>query len=370
MSELVLVLNPGTTSTKVALFNGEKTLFSENITHSSSELERFPTIADQLDYRKTVIDSALAQAGINLDGLAAAAGQGGGIYPCSGGVYQVDKKLLHDQRIGAEGGQHPANLGGLLANAYCSQYGGRPFVVDPPCLDEFQPVARVTGMANVLRHSRVHALNLKAAARQAAADLGKPYDSCNFVLCHMGGGTSVGAQREGRLIDAMDCLMGDGAFGATRAGSIPAGDIVKQCFSGEYTQSDMMKRLMKQGGLVEHLGTSDVRDVLSRIEAGDTYARLILDAMLYQVGKQIGSFAAALSFRVDAIVLTGGMMHGAEIVDGISKMVGQIAPILVYAGEFEMEAMRDGALRVIRGQEAALCYESRQPSGNLRDYIV
>ena len=369
MGELVFVLNPGTTSTKVALYEGDQRLFCENVRHSSEELSRFPAIIDQLAYRKEIIDAALSRAGVSLKGLAAAASQGGGLYPCASGVYQVDETLIRDQELGVEGGQHPANLGGPLAKAYCDQYGGQPFVVDPPSMDEFQAVARVTGMVNVLRRSRAHALNIKAAAHRAAAQLGKPYEDCNLILCHMGGGTTVGAQRAGRMIDAMDCLMGDGAFAATRAGAIPAGEIVRQCFSGNYTEQEMMNRLMKCGGLVEHLGTSDALEILERIQDGDRYAKLVFDAMLYQVGKQIGAFAAALHFDVDAIVLTGGMAHGQEVTGGICAMVEKIAPILVYPGEFEMEAMRDGALRVLRAQEQALRYESRKPSGNLRDYL-
>ena len=369
MNEKVFILNPGTTSTKISLYEGKKEVFSKNVNHSSEELEQFVNVIDQLNYRKKVIDQVLEDAGIKLEKLDGAASQGGGLYPCTSGVYEVDAGLLEDQKIGAEGGQHPANLGGHLAQAYCEQYGGRAFVVDPPCMDEFKLEARVTGMADVLRRSRTHALNIKAAARQAAADLGKPYEQCNLILCHMGGGTTIGAQEKGRLIDAMDCLMGDGAFGATRVGAIPAGEIVKACFSGRYTQQEMMRRLMKEGGFVEHLGTSDLREILQRIKGGDSYAEAVFRAMIYQVGKQIGSFAAALCFEVDGIVLTGGMAYSKEVVDGIKSMVSKIAPILVYPGEFEMEAMRDGVLRVLEGQESVKRYESKKPGQSLKDYV-
>lgn len=369
MAYRILVLNPGTTSTKIALYENDKELFSTNVKHSSDVLSKYKTIAEQLPYRVESVNQALQENNVSIDNLSAVVSQCGGVYPCEGGVYHVSETLIADQIRGAEGGQHPANLGGALAESFAKKYGGVAFVVDPPTTDEFISEAHVTGMANVIRRSRVHALNIKAAAHRASDEMGKNYVECNFVICHMGGGTTVGAQRCGRLIDAMDCLMGDGAFAATRAGAIPAADIVKQCFSGDYTFSDMMSRLMKTGGLVEHLGTSSLQDVLKMISDGDKYAKLVLDGMLYQVCKQIGAYAASLSMDVDGVILTGGMMNSSYVVEYIVSHVNKIARIFVYPGEFEMEAMRDGAIRVLDGKEIGQTYESKAPANDLRAYI-
>lgn len=369
MAEKIFVANPGSTSTKVALYDGEELLFSKNVKHDSVVLARYGRIIDQLPYRVSVIDAELTAAGVSLEGLDAAVSQGGGIYPCESGTYAVEPLLLEHQRDGAEGGQHPANLGGAMAKFYADCFGGQAFVVDPPTMDEFRLTARVTGFSNVMRKSRCHALNIKECARRAAVELGKPYEACRLVVVHMGGGISVVAQADGRIVDAMDCLMGDGAFAATRAGAIPAGEVIRQCFSGEYIERDMMNRLFKQGGLVEHLGTSDLLEVLEKVEQGDRYAALIYEAMIYQVGKQVGAYAATLNFDVDAVVLTGGMIYGADLVQRLETMIGRIAPVLKYAGEFEMEAMRNGALRVLRGEQQASHYAGKTLGDTLLDFL-
>ena len=369
MAEKIFVTNPGSTSTKVALFDGSTLVFSQNVKHDSEVLGKFERVIDQLDYRVSVIDEELARAGISLDSLSAAASQGGGIFPCESGTYLVEPLLLEHQRIGAEGGQHPANLGGAMSRLYADRYGGEAFVVDPPTMDEFWLTARVTGFHNVLRKSRCHALNIKEVARRTAAELHKPYGECRLVIVHMGGGISVAAQADGRIVDAMDCLMGDGAFAATRAGGIPAGEVIRQCFSGDYTEQEMMARLFRQGGLVEHLGTSDLLEVMEQINQGNQYAKLIYEAMIYQVAKQVGAYAASLSFRVDAVVLTGGMIKSADLVEKLERMIGRLAPIYKYPGEFEMEAMCNGALRVLRGEEAAVHYVGKTRGDTLLSFL-
>ncbi|MGN0968954.1 MAG: butyrate kinase [Oscillospiraceae bacterium] len=369
MAEKIFVTNPGSTSTKVALFDGDTLVFSQNVKHDSDVLAQYAKVIDQLEYRVSVIDRELVRAGISLEGLDAAVSQGGGIFPCKSGTYLVEPLLLEHQRIGAEGGQHPANLGGAMSKLYADCYGGQAYVVDPPTMDELWLPARVTGFSNVLRKSRCHALNIKEVARRTAAELNKPYEECRLVIVHMGGGISVAAQAEGRIVDAMDCLMGDGAFAATRAGGIPAGEVIRQCYSGEYTQRDMMDRLFKRGGLVEHLGTSDLLEVMERVDQGDRYAGLIYEAMIYQVAKQVGAYAASLSFRVDAVALTGGMIKSADLVEKLERMIGRLAPVYKYPGEFEMEAMCNGALRVLRGEEQAVHYAGKTQGDTLRDFL-
>ena len=369
MAEKIFITNPGSTSTKVALYEGDELVFSKTVNHNSEELKKFENIIDQLEYRVAVINEELAKANISLTGLSAAVSQGGGVFPCQSGTYLVEPLLLEHQRVGAEGGQHPANLGGAMSKLYADTYGGKAFVVDPPTMDELSAVARVCGFKNVMRKSRCHALNIKEVARRAAKDLNKPYRDCRVIVVHLGGGTSVVAQANGRIIDAMDCMMGDGAFAATRAGGIPAGEVVHQCFSGQYTEKEMMDRLFKRGGFVEHLGTSDLMEVEQRVAQGDSYAELIYSAMIYQVGKQIGAYAASLDFDVDAIALTGGMIKSDDLCRRLEKMVGKLAPILKYPGEFEMEAMKNGALRVLRGEEEALHYMGKTLGDELKDYL-
>lgn len=370
MAEKIFIVNPGSTSTKIALYDGDTQVFFQNVKHDSAKLGAYESIFDQLDYRIEMINDALKEGGITLEGLSAVASQGGGIYPCESGTYLVEPLLIEHQKLGIEGGQHPANLGGAISRFYADKYGGEAYVVDPPTTDEFNLVARVTGFSNVLRKSRCHALNIKEIARRAAADLGKPYEKCNLVIVHLGGGISVVAQSEGRIVDAMDCLMGDGAFAPTRAGAIPAGEVITQCFSGDYSQKQMMGRLFKEGGFVEHLGTSDLQEVQAMIENGDRYAELIYEAMVYQVGKQVGAYAASLNYDVDAIALTGGMIYSDDLVKRLETMVGKIAPILKYPGEFEMEAMKNGALRVIRGEDNPRKYIGKTHKDELKEYLL
>jgi butyrate kinase len=351
----LLAINPGSTSTKIALFENDTEIFSVNVSHDAAKLKEFREISDQFPYRKETILSELAKKKISLKGIDAFVGRGGGLVGLEGGTYTINETLLHHARIGFTV-KHPATLGSQLAHDFATTYGGKAFVVNPPDVDEFDLIARITGFSDVFRESRGHPLNQKEVAIRYAAEIGKRYEDLNLVISHIGGGVSVTAHRKGRMVDSTDVVNGDGPMAPTRAGTIPANAMLRLCFSGKYTERQIYDRLTKTGGLVDHLGTAEVREVLERIEKGDQYAKLIYDAMIYQIGKNIGAYATVLKGEVDAILLTGGIAHDAYLVEKITDMVKYIAPVRVYAGEFEMEALAAGALRVLTGQEQPKTY--------------
>ncbi len=351
----IFTINPGSTTTKIALFENDRQLFSVNVAHEASRLKDFREISDQLPYRKETILNELAKANISLKGVDAFVGRGGGLVSLPGGTYSINEKLLEHARIGFTV-KHPAILGSQLAHEFALNYGGIAYVVNPPDVDEFDEIARVTGFRDVFRESRGHPLNQKEVAIRYAASIGRRYEDLNLVVSHIGGGLTVTAHRKGRMVDQNDVINGDGPMAPTRAGSLPAVAIVKMCFSGKYTEKEMYDRITKNGGLVEHLGTAEAREVVDRINKGDKYAKLIYDAMIYQICKNIGAYSAVLKGKVDAILLTGGIANDVYLVEKVKENVGYIAPVKVYAGEFEMEAMAAGALRVLRGQEKLLEY--------------
>jgi butyrate kinase len=351
----LFVINPGSTSTKIALFESVRELFSANVSHDAAKLKEFPDISDQFAYRKETVLRELAKKNISLAGVDAFVGRGGGLVGCEGGTYVVNETLLHHAKIGFTV-KHPATLGSQLAQEFASIYGGKAFVVNPPDVDEFDLVARVSGLADVTRESRGHPLNQKEVAIRYAAETGMRYEDLNLVISHIGGGVSVTAHRKGRMVDSTDVINGDGPMAPTRAGAIPATAMMRMCYSGAYTEKQMYDRITKTGGLVDHLGTSEVTEVLERVRKGDAYAKLAYDAMIYQIGKYIGAYATVLNGEVDAILLTGGIARDEYLVDRITDMVKYIAPVKVYAGEFEMEALAAGALRVLTGQEQPKTY--------------
>ena len=351
----IFAINPGSTSTKIALFENETEVFASSVSHDAARLKEFREIGDQLPYRKETILGELAGSNISLRGTDAFAGRGGGLVGLEGGTYTINETLLHHARIGFTV-KHPATLGSQLAHEFSATYGGKPFVVNPPDVDEFDPVARVSGLSDVYRESRGHPLNQKEVAIRYARDVGKRYEDLNLVISHIGGGVSVTAHKRGRMADSSDVINGDGPMAPTRAGAIPATAIIKMCFSGKYTEREMYDRITKTGGLVDHLGTSDVTEVLERIRNKDGYAKIVYDAMIYQIAKNIGGYATVLKGRVDAILLTGGIAHDGCLVEQITERVKYIAPVAVYAGEFEMEALAAGALRVLTGQEQPKTY--------------
>lgn len=351
----IFTINPGSTSTKIALFENDVELFGVDVTHDASRLKEFKEISHQFPYRKETILNELERNNIQLANIDAFVGRGGGLVALEGGTYEINEPLLEHARIGFTV-KHPAILGSQLAYDFSQTFGGRAFVVNPPDVDEFELVARVTGLAEVARESRIHALNQKEIGIRYAAKVGRRYEDLNLVISHIGGGVSVTAHKKGRMIDSNDIVNGDGPMAPTRAGSLPAAAIIKMCFSGKYSEKELYGMITKNGGLVDHLGTADVREVLDRIKNGDDKAKIVYDAMCYQIGKFIGAYAAVLYGEVDAIILTGGIANDAYLVDQIEKMVGFIAPVVVMPGEFEMEAMAAGAIRVLSGQELALSY--------------
>lgn len=351
----VFAINPGSTSTKIAMFQGDKEVFSKNVSHDAEKLKEFKEISDQFDYRKETILKELAEAGQTLEGVDAFSARGGGLVNVEGGVYKVGETLLEHARVGYTV-KHPATLGAQLADAFAKEYGGVAFVVNPPDVDEFQDVARVTGLKDVYRESRIHALNQKEIGIRFAAKQGKKYEDMNLIICHIGGGISVTAHRMGKMVDSNDIANGDGPMAPTRCGQLPVKDVVTMCYSGKYTEKEMREKITKAGGLVDHLGTSDAREVTAMIENGNKYAKLIYDAMIYEIGKTAGSMAAVLHGKVDGIVLTGGISHDKYVVEKLTEMLSFIAPITVMAGEFEMEALAAGAIRVLSGEEEAKTY--------------
>lgn len=351
----VFAINPGSTSTKIAMFEGDKEVFSKNVSHDAEKLKEFKEISDQFDYRKETILKELAEAGQTLEGVDAFSARGGGLVNVEGGVYKVGEKLLEHARVGYTV-KHPATLGAQLADAFAKEYGGVAFVVNPPDVDEFTDVARVTGLKGICRESRIHALNQKEIGIRYAAKLGKKYEDLNLIICHIGGGISVTAHNHGKMVDSNDIANGDGPMAPTRCGQLPVKDVVTMCFSGKYTEKEMREKITKTGGLVDHLGTSDAREVTEMIKNGNQYAKLIYDAMIYEIGKTAGSMAAVLCGKVDGIIFTGGISHDKYVVEKLTEMLSFIAPITVMAGEFEMEALAAGAIRVLSGKEEAKTY--------------
>lgn len=355
MAYRVFAINPGSTSTKVALFEDDRKIFAANVAHDAEELKKYKEISDQFEYRRDTILAELEKAGQTIENCDAFAGRGGGLVSCLGGTYTVNDTLYEHARVGFTV-KHPACLGPQLAKYFADLYGAKAFVVNPPDVDEFLESARMTGWKGIYRESRIHALNQKEIGIRYAESIGKKYEDLNLIICHIGGGISVTAHRKGKMIDSNDIAQGDGPMAPTRCGAIPVKDVIKECFSGRYTESEMQQRVTKTGGLVDHLGTSDAQEVGRMIADGNTYAKTVYDAMIYQIGKYAGSMAAVLHGKVDGLIFTGGISHDKYLVQQLKEMIGFIAPITVMAGEFEMEALAAGALRVLSGKEEAKDY--------------
>jgi len=352
----ILAINPGSTSTKVALFRGPEEVWSDTQRYDARRIREFPSIPAQEQFRLDEIHRALGERGTKTVELDAVVGRGGLLRPIPGGTYEVGDEMLEDLRSCCYG-SHASNLGGPLAKRIADEAGGRPaFIVDPVVVDELIEEVRLSGIPEIERRSVFHALNQKAVARRASSELGKPYDEADLIVAHMGGGISVGAHRGGRVIDVNNALDGEGPFAPERAGSLPAGELVRFVFSTGIKLEDLMKKMVGGGGLVAHLSTNDLREVEKRMAGGDGKARLVFEAMAYQVAREICCRAAVLSGEVDAVVLTGGLAFSEAFVKAVSERVSFIAPILLFPGEDEMRALVEGALRVMGGQEEARVY--------------
>ncbi len=353
----ILAVNPGSTSTKISIFENEKEVWSHKLAHSTEELEPYGTnIFDQYAFRYNVIVSAMEEAGYPVESLNGAVGRGGLVKPIPGGTYLVEEKLLKDLKKGILG-QHASNLGGPIAHEIARQAGCDAYIVDPVVVDEMAPLARYTGNPALSRRSIFHALNQKAVARKAAEELGGEYHECNFVVVHLGGGISVGAHLKGQVVDVNNALDGDGPFTPERSGGLPAGDLARLCFSGDYTLADIKKMIKGSGGIVAYLGTNDMMKVENEVERGNTRWLEVYRAMAYQIAKEIGAMSVVMSGRVDAIIITGGIAYDKKFVAWIEEMVSFIAPVKVYPGEMEMEALALGALRVLQGKEEPRTYD-------------
>ncbi|BAD40811.1 butyrate kinase [Symbiobacterium thermophilum] len=356
MQQRLLIINPGSTSTKIAVYDDDSPLFAETLRHSAADLACFRDVAAQFPFRRDLILEALDAHGVSLSSLTAVVGRGGLLRPVRGGTYRVDAAMLAELSRAAHG-EHASNLGALLAHEIAQAAGGVPaFIVDPVVVDELEPVARLTGLPEMPRRSVFHALNQKAVARRAAADLGRAYTEVNLVVVHLGGGISVGAHRRGRVVDVNNALDGEGPMAPERAGTVPSLGLVHLAFSWQHTLREVGRMLVGRGGLVAHVGTNDARRVEERIAAGDEAARVAYRAMAYQVAKEVGRAAVALGGQVDRIVLTGGLAHSEMLTGWIAEQVEWIAPVAVYPGEDEMAALAAGALRVLRGEEPAQVY--------------
>ncbi|MDK2824521.1 MAG: butyrate kinase [Clostridia bacterium] len=350
----ILVINPGSTSTKIAVFENDKAIFETTLRHSNEELEQYKKIADQFEFRKNLIVNILKEKGISVESLSCVVGRGGLLKPIAGGTYLVNTKMREDLKNAVK--EHASNLGALIAWEIADSIKVPAFIVDPVVVDEMEPIARISGMPELERKSIFHALNQKAVARRAAQELGKTYEDCNLIVAHMGGGISVGAHRKGRVIDVNNALDGDGPFSPERAGGVPVGNLVKLCFSGNKTQEEIYKGIVGKGGLVAYLETNDAREVETMIREGHKEAKLVYEAMAYQISKEIGSCATVLKGNIDAIVITGGIAYSKMFTQWIKERVEFLAPVIIYPGEGEMEALALGGLRVLKGEEPAKAY--------------
>lgn len=352
----LLAINPGSTSTKIAVFDNEEAIFEETLRHSTEELSKYDKVYDQYKFRKDIILNVLNKNNIEIESLDAIVGRGGLLNPIEGGTYVVDDKMLKDLEIGVLG-EHASNLGGIIANEIAIMINKPSYIVDPVVVDEMEDIARISGMPEIERKSIVHALNQKAVARRHAKLQNKNYEDMNLIVAHLGGGISVAPHRKGRIIDVNNALDGEGPFSPERSGGLPVGDLIKLCYSGKYTEDEMKKKIKGNGGLVSYLNTNDAREVGKMIEEGNKKAELIYNAMAYQISKEIGSCAAVLKGEVDGIILTGGIAYDKIFTKWIEERVDFISKVYIYPGEDELMALAEGGLRVLRGEEKAKEYK-------------
>jgi butyrate kinase len=341
----------------MAVYEDEKPILLRNITHTPEELAPFDAITEQQDFRRQLVLDELAAADIPLE-FDAVIGRGGLVKPIAGGVYEINQQMIDDTLHGCVMHNHACNLGCLIAHEIAASIPGcRSFIADPGVVDELSPLARISGSPLMPRICIWHALNQRAIARRYARGIGKEYEDLNLIICHLGGGISVAAHEHGRAIDANNALDGEGPFSPERAGSLPAADLIRLCFSGKYSEKQLLKRIAGKAGLNAHLGTNNMREIQERIKNGDEHAKLIVDAMLYHVAKNIAAEAAVLCGKIDAILLTGGMAHSEYIVSELRRRIGFLAPVYTFPGEDEMQALALNALAVLQGKRNVKNYD-------------
>jgi len=350
MNHKILAINPGSTSTKIAVYQNAKPVFLKSILHDPKELSKYKRISDQYEFRKNIILKELKDSHIGIETIEVVVGRGGLLKPIESGVYNINERLRSDLLEGVMG-EHASNLGGLIAHDIARDLPGcRAFIADPVVVDELQDVARVAGHPDFQRFSIFHALNQKATARAYARLMNRKYEELNLVIAHLGGGVSIGAHRKGKVIDVNQALDGEGPFSPERSGTLPAGALAKLCFDGTHSLDEIKKMITGEGGYVAYLGTNSAYEVELLAQEGDENASLIQDAMSYQIGKEIASMCAVLHGDVDAIILTGGISHNPMVVEYIKKMVSFIAPVVIYPGEDEMHALAMNGLMVLKGE--------------------
>ena len=351
----ILVINPGSTSTKVAVFRGEKEIHKATIEHPADQLAAFDLTSEQFDVRREAIEKWLGTIPEDDRCFNAVAGRGAPLKPLEGGTYSISEQMLDDVRT-SRYSNHASNLGPILADHFSRKFGVPAYITDPVTVDNFSDVARISGLPEIERKCRSHALNIKAVGRAVAAEMRKKLEETDFVVAHMGGGISVAALQRGRIVDVNDGLLGMGPFSPDRAGALPIGALVELCFSGKYDKKEMLTTLSKRSGMIAYLGENDLREVEKMIDGGDRKAALVFNAMCYQIAKEIGAAAGALSGDVDAIILTGGMAKSRRLTDTITTHVEFIAPVKIVPGEYEMEALAEGAIRALSGEEPVKTY--------------
>ncbi len=355
MADLLIIINPGSTSTKTALFDGDKLLSDEAVRHDPAKLAEFDNVADQFDYRMEAINAWLDSLDVDLADVKAVVGRGAPVRPLDGGSYEITDQLLDDVRT-AKYCNHASNLGSIIAHHLGEKYGVPSLISDPITVDNFTDIARISGVPEIERKCRVHALNIKEVCRREAAKLGKKLNELRFGAVHMGGGISVASLQKGLVVDVNDALLGMGPFSPDRAGAVPLGGLVELCYSGQFTKQELIGKLSKKSGLVAYIGQADLREVEKMINDGDEKARLYFDAMAYQIAKEIGSAAAVLAGDFEAIVLTGGMANSERLVKQITERVSFMKRVIVVPGEFEMEALAAAGMRFLAGEEQLKVY--------------
>lgn len=359
----ILAVNPGSTSTKISVSDDGETIFSADIPHSREELKQFKRISDQYEMRKQLVVEEVKKHGLPVQ-FDAVIGRGGLAKPVKSGVFRVNEQMVYDQRHALH--QHACDQGCIIAHEIAQEVGCPSFVADPGVVDELAPEAKVSGSPLLPRYCIWHALNQKAIARRHAKEHGQRYEDLNLIVCHLGGGVSIAAHDHGQAIDANNALDGEGPFSPERAGTLPAGDLVRLCFSGRYSEDQLLKRIAGEAGIIAHLGTNNMMEVEEWVEHGDKHAKLIVDAMIWHIAKHIAAEGAVLKGKVDAILLTGGLARSEYIVSGIKERVEFIAPVHIYPGQDEMRALTENALAVLRGEREAQDYgEAATPAVDL-----
>ena len=358
MNYRVLAINPGSTSTKIAVYDDNLPIFTETLRHTAGELDKFGGIIEQYEFRKDLVLQALLKHSVSPDTLNAVVGRGGLVKSVNSGTYKVNDTMLTDlQDTSMWGRIHASNLGAFMARAIADELKIPSFIVDPVTVDEFPEIARISGCPQIERKSLLHALNIRYCGISVAEKLGKEFAEVNLIAVHMGGGISVAAIRNGRVVDVNNAMLGMGPFSPQRTGALPVGDLLEMAFSGRYTHQEMMKMFTKTGGLIAYLGTDDGQEIVKKIEAGDQKARLVFEAMIYQIAKEVGACATVLQGEIDAIFLTGGLAYNPYLVEQLNKSISFLAPIHIIPGEKEMEALCQGGVRVLKGIEEAKEYK-------------